>query len=326
MDDAFFLPWMLRADARDDAQPALLVDLDSWPDGLSFQPLPAVPLIGIGRPDHPQAGGLDMLADDDIASALLLARIARRPLAAAATVQLLRSIETLPPDAALTCESLTFAMLQGGEEHRSWLATRSPTPPEIPGKVQVDRRDATIDVLLNRPDARNAIDRSMRDQLFEAFTAAALDPEIERVRIRGAGRCFSVGADLSEFGTTGDPPRAHAIRMRTLPARALIRRPDIYEVHVQGACVGSGLELAAFARRLTASADAWFQLPETGMGILPGAGGCVSLSRRIGRQRAAALILSGKRIGAKTALRWGLIDAVMDDVPGDEGPRDAIGA
>lgn len=322
MDDAFLEPWMLHADWRDDPRPALLVDLDSWPAELAFDPLPPVPLIGVGWADQPQAAGLDMLADEDIGVALLLDRIGRNPLASATVAQLLRGLENAPLDEALTRESFAFAMLQGGEEHRAWLETRLPAPPSPPGTVQVVRDGDTLELLLDRPHARNAIDRAMRDQLFDLFTAVALNPQIARVRLRGAGRCFSMGAELSEFGTTRDPAKAHAIRMRTLPARALIRRPDIFEAHVQGACVGSGLELAAFARRLTASPDAWFQLPETAMGILPGAGGCVSLSRRIGRQRAAALILSGKRIGAATALRWGLIDAIMDDAPADERSGD----
>lgn len=325
VNDLFLLPWMQWADSRHDSRPALLVDLDNWPDDLSFDPLPPVPLIGVGRSDHPQAARLDIRADGDIGATLLIERISRTPLAAATVVQLLRSIEGMPLDAALTCESFAFAMLQGGEEHRAWLETQASVPCAAGGTVHVDRDGGTIDVLLDRPHARNAIDRDMRDALFEAFSIAALDPSVALVRIRGAGRCFSVGADLAEFGTTRDPSQAHAIRMRTLPARALIARPDIYEAHVQGGCVGSGLELAAFARRLTASPDAWFQLPEIAMGILPGAGGCVSVSRRIGRQRAAALILSGKRIGATVALRWGLIDAIMDDPAINDGHGDKVG-
>jgi enoyl-CoA hydratase/carnithine racemase len=71
--------------------------------------------------------------------------------------------------------------------------------------------------------------------------------------------------------------------------------------------------MAAWAKRFTAAPGAWFQLPELAMGVLPGAGGCVSLTRRIGRQRTALLILSGKRITARTALGWGLIDAIVDE-------------
>jgi enoyl-CoA hydratase/carnithine racemase len=105
------------------------------------------------------------------------------------------------------------------------------------------------------------------------------------------------------------------IRSRTLPALALSRRPDIVDVHVQGACVGAGVEIAAFAGRVTAAPTAWFQLPELAMGLIPGAGGCVSVPRRIGRHRAALMILSGQRIDADTALRWGLIDAIEDQPP-----------
>jgi enoyl-CoA hydratase/carnithine racemase len=77
------------------------------------------------------------------------------------------------------------------------------------------------------------------------------------------------------------------------------------------------LELAAFAHRFTAAPNAWFQLPELSMGILPGAGGCVSLTHRIGRQRTALMILSGKRISVKQALAWGLVDAIVNHSPGD---------
>ena len=153
----------------------------------------------------------------------------------------------------------------------------------------------------------------MRDALYEAFLLAALDDEIEGVVLRGAGRTFSLGAELAEFGTTSDPATAHGIRSLTLPARAVLGCAAKLEAHVQGACVGAGLELAAYARRVTAAPGAWFQLPELAMGILPGAGGCVSLTRRIGRQRTALLILSGKRLGAARALDWGLVDAIVDE-------------
>jgi enoyl-CoA hydratase/carnithine racemase len=77
---------------------------------------------------------------------------------------------------------------------------------------------------------------------------------------------------------------------------------------LQGACVGAGVELPAFAAQVSASEDAFFQLPELAMGLVPGAGGTVSLPRRIGRQRTAWLALSGQRLDAETALAWGLVD------------------
>jgi enoyl-CoA hydratase/carnithine racemase len=185
--------------------------------------------------------------------------------------------------------------------------------------VRLARDGRTLTVVLDRPWARNAIDQAMRDALFEAFTLAAMDTDITTIRLRSTGDVFSVGADLDEFGTTLDPATAHAIRGRSLPALALARRPGLLDVHVQGACIGAALEIAAFAGRLTASQKAWFQLPELSMGIIPGAGGCVSVPRRIGRQRTALMLLSGRRITAAVALRWGLIDAIVDEPPVDEG-------
>jgi enoyl-CoA hydratase/carnithine racemase len=80
------------------------------------------------------------------------------------------------------------------------------------------------------------------------------------------------------------------------------------ELH--GACIGAGIELAAYAGTVVARPNAFVQLPEVAMGLIPGAGGTVSLPRRIGRQRTAFLALTGRRIDAPTARDWGLVDRV----------------
>jgi enoyl-CoA hydratase/carnithine racemase len=147
---------------------------------------------------------------------------------------------------------------------------------------------------------------------------AHLDRDIKTVRLRAEGRVFSVGADLSEFGSTRDPALAHSLRARSLPANMLASLPCMLDVHAPGACIGSGLEIAAFANLFTASPEAWFQLPELPMGIIPGAGGCVSIPRRIGRSRALLLMLSGRKLSARQALDWGLIDAIEDRPARDE--------
>lgn len=238
---------------------------------------------------------------------------AANPGAAAVLVDLLRVIEGVSLGQALVAESLAYGLLQGGPEHARWLAARRAVPAGPPGEIRLKRVGPILTIVIDRPESLNAIDRKMRDELYEAFTVAALDREIERVELRSMGRAFCVGADLSEFGTTRDPVEAHMIRMRTLPALAIIGCRERLHAHVQGACIGAGLEMAAFAHRLTASANAWFQLPEISMGLIPGAGGCVSVSRRIGRERAEAFILSGRRVRAREALEWGLIDAIVDD-------------
>jgi enoyl-CoA hydratase/carnithine racemase len=284
--------------------------------------LPMVPLIGIGNDAHPLAATVDAVVDGKDAALALARRVLRNPLAAAALVQLLRVSEGMALGPALSLESMAYAMLQGSREHLDWRAARALKIGGAAGLVQVTRVGSTLAITLDRPDAGNAIDRTMRDGLAEALALANLDATIARVTLDAKGKAFSLGADLEEFGTTTDPATAHAIRMLTLPAREAVGCADRMAVHVDGACIGAGLELAAFAGRITATRRSWFQLPELDMGIIPGAGGCVSVPRRIGRRRTALMVLSGRRIGSAQALDWGLIDAVVDDPAGDDGGND----
>lgn len=312
-------PVRLMSDWADEWMPLAFVDLDRLADDVGDLHLPPFPVLGLGDPSHPRSRQLDTIVEAPATTERIVEQVTRHPYAAAATVQLLRCTEGMDAGAALTLESMSYAMLQGSAEHTGWIAARPRTDPAPPGDILLSRNGNCLRIVIDRPGARNAVDRVARDALFEAFTIAALDPDIARVELRSVGPAFSVGADLSEFGTTRDPATAHAIRTMTLPAHPLSRCGPIVYVHVQGACIGSALEMAAFAGRITAAPSAWFQLPELAMGILPGAGGCVSLPRRIGRQRTALMILSGKRIDATTALRWGLIDAIMDEPAVDPG-------
>jgi enoyl-CoA hydratase/carnithine racemase len=296
--------------------PLAFVDLSQQIDPPAELHLPPCPVIGLGDAAGPLAQELDAVLEDPVGGNAILEQVTAHPRAAATVVQLLRVLPDLALDSGLVAESFAYAMLQGSSEHRAWLAARDAIEAKAgEGKVAVDRDGPRLTITLDRPEAGNAIDRAMRDLLYEALELAAVDPEIGTVRLHGNGRAFSLGAELSEFGTTTDPATAHAIRMRTLPALQAIRCAGKIEAHIQGACVGAGLELAAFARHIVATPNAWFQLPELAMGILPGAGGCVSLTRRIGRQRTAQMILSSKRINARQALEWGLIDELVDELP-----------
>jgi enoyl-CoA hydratase/carnithine racemase len=319
MYEMLLTPWMLRADWREDLRPWLWVDLAQWPADHAIGPLPPVPVIGLGAPDHPQADKLDLILESGFSFKGLARNIEARPNASAALIRLLRATQGLPAEHALTAESFAFAMLQNGAEHRQWLSTQT-KPVALPtGSLHITREGTRLTLVLDRPDAGNAIDRPIRDALFDAFTLAELDPEITQIALTSVGRVFCIGADLAEFGTTQSGVEADAIRSRCLPAWPLLRAGIRMDVHIQGACIGSGLELACFATHINASATAWFQLPETAMGILPGFGGCTSIPRRIGRQRAALLMLSSRRITASTALDWGLVDAIIDDPTCDQG-------
>jgi enoyl-CoA hydratase/carnithine racemase len=305
-------PEQLATPWQGEAWPCAIADLADpvWAD--ARLELPPFPVIGLGDPGHPLASSLDCMVEPPASLAGLSAAIAANPQAATVLVSLLRAIEVMPLDSALTAESLAYGRLQGSAEHCRWLAARLPMVPGSAGVLNMTRDCGVLRLQIDRPGTFNTIDRHLRDALREAFELAALDPEIERVELTGLGKTFSTGADLAEFGTTRDPATAHAIRMQTLPAHAIARVADKFSVHTHGACIGAGLEMAAFAHRITATRAAWFQLPELAMGLIPGAGGCVSLSRRIGRQRTALMVLSGKRVSAQLALDWGLVDAIVD--------------
>lgn len=293
--------------------PVAFVDLDATSEAPATLALPPCPVIGIGDRAHPLAESLDAVIEPPISAEALIANVLTAPATAAVLVQLLRLLPSLSPSHGLTAESLAYAVLQGSAEHAAWIAGHRHHQDRTPGRIALARDGDRLTITLDHPASGNAIDRVMRDQLHEALSLTALDPSVASVALRAVGRSFSLGSELAEFGTTGDPATAHTIRCMTLPARAALGCADRLDAHVQGACVGAGLELAAYARRFTAASDAWFQLPELAMGILPGAGGCVSLSRRIGRQRTALMVLSGRRLNARQALGWGLIDAIVDD-------------
>jgi hypothetical protein len=242
----------------------------------------------------------------------LTAAVTRSPMASLALVQLLRAGESLDVWGGLFAESAVYSMLQSGPEFTRWLASRprGRADPPIGPAVITAREGALVHVTLNRPKRHNAFDTSMRDELVTTLRTVAADPSVAELHLDGTGPSFCSGGDLAGFGTFPDPASAHGVRMTRSPAWWLAQCADRTSVAVHGACIGAGIELAAFARELTATADAFFQLPEVALGLVPGAGGTVSLPRRIGRQRTAWLALSGHRIDAATALAWGLVDRV----------------
>jgi enoyl-CoA hydratase/carnithine racemase len=258
----------------------------------------------------------DVVLEDAAAAAPLIRNIRRSPLAATVLVQVLRLTESLDIAQALSAESLAYSTLQAGPEFRRWLQTKQTAAPAIAGDagpaVLMQRDGERLDLQLNRPSNRNALSVEMRDALMDALQLVLSDDSIRQVRLGGRGKCFSTGGDLGEFGTAPDPATAHAVRSLALPGRLLAACAARVEVRLHGACIGSGIEFPAFAGRIVAAGDTHFQLPELKFGLIPGAGGCISIPRRIGRQRTGWLALSGQRIKARQALQWGLVDAIDD--------------
>jgi enoyl-CoA hydratase/carnithine racemase len=252
----------------------------------------------------------------DSAIAELDARLDRWPLAAAVCDDVLRSVDPAGPALpGVVTESLAYSTLQAGPEFARWLAERGATAmPDIADPVRANRDGNTLRIAFNRPLRHNAFSTDARAALLEALTVAQLDPSIDEVVLTGNGPSFCSGGDLAEFGTFSDPASAHLARTRYSPALVLdaltARLGQACRAEVHGQVLGSGLEMAAFCGRVQAAPDSVFGLPELSLGLIPGAGGTVSVTRRIGRWRTAYLVLSGRTVDTDTALAWGLVDEV----------------
>jgi len=285
---------------------------------LSLLPCPTVGLafVPLSPAGSRLAPEFDVLVERESDLESVCASAARCPLAAATLVQLLRHGRTLNLHERLIAESLAYSTLQAGPEFAAWLTGRGgPRPPvEHAGPAVCVRREGPcLRLTLDRPRKHNAFSSEMRDALAEGLALALVDSSIEEVILDAKGPSFCSGGDLDEFGTFTDPSTAHAVRSARSPARLLSLCSSRTRADLHGACVGAGCELPAFCRRIRAREDTFFQLPEVGMGLVPGAGGTASLPIRIGRQRTAWLALSGGRIDAATALRWGLIDEITSE-------------
>ncbi len=167
-------------------------------------------------------------------------------------------------------------------------------------------------VTLNRPQALNAYNLQMRDELYQVLTAIKDDPEVQVAIFSGAGdKAFCAGADLSEFLTAPSPTIARQVRWeRDVWGLFLsITKPLIAALH--GYVLGSGIEIALCCDIRVASEDAQFGLPEVGLGIIPAAGGSQTLSRVVGRARALEILLTGRWLKAEEAHRLKLVNQVV---------------
>ncbi len=278
--------------------------------------LASLPFVVVGVADGVVDEGWLALCDvvvdeDDPVVADIEANLDQHPITGATLALLLRGQARLSVGDGLVAESAAYSVLQAGPEFAAWRQANPARSERDPGpRVRVQRDGAVLGITLSRPQRLNALDAQMRDELVEALTLASADPGITRVELRGEGRAFCAGGDLDEFGSRSDPASAHLIRLERSVARALARLPKASVSYVHGATVGSGIELAAFTGTVVAAPDTQIALPEIGLGLVPGAGGTVSLPRRIGRLRTAWLAFSGRTIDAATAHAWGLVDEI----------------
>lgn len=245
----------------------------------------------------------------------VLETAARSPGATGVLVELLRTDAFHDVADGILLESLAYSMLLAGPEFARW---RANTPPselvEVDEPVLFARHTTRLEITLNRPERHNAWGRQVRNGFLSGLELAGLDEDITEVVVRGAGPSYCSGGDLDEFGTAPDVVSAHQVRLASSGALAVTALRDRlgsglrFELH--GLCIGAGIEVPAAAARVVADAAARFRLPELGLGLVPGAGGTVTLPRRIGRWRTAWMALTDAYVDAATALDWGLVDEV----------------
>jgi 2-(1,2-epoxy-1,2-dihydrophenyl)acetyl-CoA isomerase len=177
-------------------------------------------------------------------------------------------------------------------------------------EVEVTREGAVQTITLNRPDVLNAFNRALHVALREALKAAR-DPEVRAVVLTGAGRGFSAGQDLKEFGETPDISDAlrESYHPNVLAIRAL-EKPVIAAVN--GVCAGAGLSLACVCDLRIAADNASFVPGFIGIGLVPDAGGTYFLNRLLGASRAFEWMSSNRRLTAAEAHAWGLVSEVVE--------------
>ncbi|HET7874299.1 MAG TPA: enoyl-CoA hydratase-related protein [Methylomirabilota bacterium] len=169
---------------------------------------------------------------------------------------------------------------------------------------------ATVE--LNRPEALNAMNTAMGEDLLRCFDALQWDKTVRAVVFTGAGeKAFSVGGDLKERqGMTDEAWRAQHVIFEAAAARVL-RCPVPVIAAVEGFAMGGGCELALLSDLIVAGETAVFAVPEITLGIFPGIGGTQLLPRIIGAPMAKEMIFTGRRVDAKEALAKGLVNHLV---------------
>ena len=168
--------------------------------------------------------------------------------------------------------------------------------------------DGVAVLMLSRPEALNAFNVQMRDDVYAVLEAVRDDPDVRGLLVRGAGdRAFCAGADLTEFGSAPSQVIARQVRWeRDVWGLWLsIEKPVVAAIH--GYCLGSGVEIASVCDMRVAADNAVFGMPEVRLGLIPAAGGTQLLPRLLGPGRALDVLLSGRRFTAGDALRYGFI-------------------
>ena len=179
--------------------------------------------------------------------------------------------------------------------------------------ILVDREERVGIITLNRPQALNALNTQVMNEVTTAAAELDADPGIGAIIVTGNAKAFAAGADIKEMATLSFSEVFDADFFAAWSRLAAVRTPTI--AAVAGYALGGGCELAMMCDLLIAADTAKFGQPEIKLGVLPGMGGSQRLTRAIGKAKAMDLILTGRTIDAAEAERSGLVSRV---VPADD--------
>lgn len=186
--------------------------------------------------------------------------------------------------------------------------------------IQLKRRESIAEIILNRPEKRNAISLEMLDALDQTIADIGRMAGLRVVLIRGEGPVFSSGIDLTTFlqlpDRYGDHWQQH-MRTITRHLQSVFDHLEQLELPtialLRGYCLGLALELALACDIRLAANGTMIGLPESRLGIIPDVGGTTRMTRLVGPARAKELIFTGRQIPAETAANWGLVNDVTGE-------------
>ena len=176
-------------------------------------------------------------------------------------------------------------------------------------QVLVHREESIAVALLNRPEVLNALNDEVMAELVGVLEELDRDDAIRCIVLAGSERAFAAGADIGQMADADAMEMYHGRRVDRWDAIRRVRTPIV--AAVSGFCLGGGNELAMACDLIVASETARFGQPETGLGIIPGAGGTQRLTRAIGKAKAMDVILTGRFLDAREAERAGLVARVV---------------
>lgn len=192
--------------------------------------------------------------------------------------------------------------------------------------VTSTREGAVAHLVLNRPEAGNAIDMAMAEALGAAASVVAVDPMVRCVTLTGAGRLFCAGGDVGGMAKAGDEAPAFLRTLADTLHKAIVtltRMQKPLVTLVNGPAAGAGLSLAILGDIVIAAEAATFTAAYTGIGLTPDGGMSWLLPRVAGLRRAQSMILTNERVGSAEAARIGLVTRVVADAELGDAGRDA---